>query len=100
MYRFCLDLDNRAHVGLNEFKTINWLPMQNSYEQCVSVSVFKICKNLGLVYMSDMFSLIEKPCTTRNSIYKLKLPLKSTNMGQNSVSYIGPKIWNNLPNEM
>ena len=46
-----------------------------------------------------MYSLIEKPCTTRNSIYKLKLPLKSTNMGQRSVSYIGPKIWNNLPNE-
>ena len=28
-------LDNRAHVGLNAFKTINWLPMQNRYEQCV-----------------------------------------------------------------
>ena len=97
--RFCLGLENRAHVGLNEFKTINWLPVQNRYEQCVSVSVFKYCKNLGPAYMSDMYSLIEKPRTTRNSIYKLKLPLMSTNMGQNSVSYIGPKIWNNLPNE-
>ena len=73
--------------------------MQNRYKQCVSVSVFKFCKNLGPSYMSDMYSLMENPRTTRNSIYKLKLPLKSTNMGQRSVSYIGPKIWNNLPNE-
>ena len=49
--------------------------------------------------MSDMYSLIEKPRNTRNSRFKLKLPLKSTNMGQNSASYIGPKIWNKLPNE-
>ena len=49
--------------------------------------------------MSDMYTLIENPRNTRNSRYKLKLPLKSTNMGQKSASYIGPKIWNNLPNE-
>ena len=45
--RFCLGLENRDHIGVNEFKTINWLPVQNRYEQCVSVSVFKFCKNLG-----------------------------------------------------
>ena len=96
--RFSFGLENRSHVGINEFKTINWLPIQNRYGQCVSVSVFKFCKNLGPVYMS-MYSLIEKTCTPRKSIYKLKLLLKPTNMGQNSASYIGPKIWNNLTNE-
>ena len=48
--------------------------------------------------MSDMYSLIEKPRETRHFRYKLKLPLKSTNMGQNSGSCVGPKIWNNLTN--
>ena len=62
--RFCLGLENRSHVGINEFKTINWLPVQNRYEQCVSVSVFKFCKTLGPAYMSDMYSLIEKPRET------------------------------------
>ena len=33
--RFCLGLENRACVRINEFKTINWLPVQNRYEQCV-----------------------------------------------------------------
>ena len=25
---FCWGLENKAHVGINEFKTINWLPAQ------------------------------------------------------------------------
>ena len=49
--RICLGLENRSHVGINEFKTINWLPVQNRYEQCESVSVFKFCKNLGPAYI-------------------------------------------------
>ena len=61
------------------------------------MSAFKFCKGLGPEYMSDIFSLSEIPRTTRRSLYKLKLPLKSTNMGQNGISYYGPKVWNNLP---
>ena len=68
--RFCLGLENRAHIGIYEFKTINWLPVQNRYEQCVSVSVFKFCKNLGPAYMSDMYSLIGKSRKTRHFRYK------------------------------
>ena len=97
--RFCLGLDSQSHIGVNEFKTINWLPVQNRYEQCVSVSAFKFCKGLGPAYMSDIYSLIENPRTTRRSEYKMKQPFRSTNMGQNSISYIGPKVWNNLPKE-
>jgi len=95
--RFCLGLDNRTHIGVNEFKTINWLPVQNRYEQCVSVSAFKFCKGLGPAYMPDIYSLVENPRLTRRSEYKLKQPPKLTNMGLNSISYIGPKVWNNLP---
>ena len=54
--RFCLGLDNRAHIGVNEFKTINWLPMQDRYKQCVSVSAFKFCKGFGPdIYVRDLF---------------------------------------------
>ena len=67
--------------------------------ECLSVSVFKFCKNLGPAYMSDMYSLIEKPHKSRQFKNKLKLLLKSTNMGQNRSSYIGTKFWNKLTNE-
>ena len=97
--RFCLGLDNRTHIGVNEFKTINWLPTQDRYKQCVSVSAFKFCKGYGPAYMSEIYSLVDNPRSTRRSDYKLKKPLKYTNMGQANLSYIGPKIWNNLPSE-
>ena len=73
--------------------------MQNRYEQCVSVSAFKFCKGLGPAYMSDIYSLVENPRTTRRSEYKMEKPFKLTNMGQSSISYIGPKVWNTLPAE-
>lgn len=97
--RFCLGLENRTHIGVNEFVAINWLPVQNRFEQCVSVSAFKFCKGMGANYMSDIYSITENPRTIRRSVYKLNLPFKLTNMGQNGVSYIAPKIWNNPPTE-
>ncbi len=53
--RFCLALDNQSHIGVNEFKAINWLPVQNRYEQCVSARAFKFCKGPGPAYMSDIY---------------------------------------------
>ena len=35
--RFCPKLGNRAHIGVNEFKRINWLPTRERFEQCVCV---------------------------------------------------------------
>ena len=49
--------------------------------------------------MSDTYSLVEKLQTTRRSVLKSKLPLKKNKMGQNAISYIGPKVWNELPSE-
>ena len=97
--RFCLGLDNRTHIGVNEFKTINWLPVQNRYEQSVAMNAYKFCKKMGPAYLSDTYSLMENLQTTRKSVLKLELPLKKTKMGQNSISYIGPKVWNKLPSE-
>ena len=90
--RFCLGLDNRSHIGVNEFKTINWLPVQNRYEQCVSVSAFKFCKGLGPAYMSDIYSLIENPRNTRRSEYKMKQPFKLTTMTKIAFLTLAQKV--------
>ena len=37
--RFCLFLENRAHLGIEEFRKINWLPTRERFEQCVSVGL-------------------------------------------------------------
>ena len=38
--RYCLNLDNKAHIGTNEFLKINWLPTKKRVEQCICANVF------------------------------------------------------------
>ena len=60
---------------------------------------FKFCNNASPLYMNDVFKPAGQPNTiTRSSLLKLNQPLRRTNHGQNSIPYIAPIIWNNLPN--
>ena len=40
-FRFCLQLDKMSTISHNEFKDLNWLPVINKFEQCVTSIVFK-----------------------------------------------------------
>ena len=44
---------NTAHVGIEVFKKINWLPTRERFEQYVGVNIYKFCNNLAPAYMSD-----------------------------------------------
>ena len=37
---------------------------------------------------------------TRHSFLRLKQPFRKTNQGQNCLSYVGPSIWNKLPQKV
>ena len=51
--------------------------------------------------MNDVFKPAGQPnTTTKASLLKLNQPLRRTNRSQNSISYIAPVIWNNLPNSL
>ena len=39
--RFCLQLDNKAHVGITGFKQINWLPVNYRFGHSLAANVFK-----------------------------------------------------------
>ena len=43
--RFCLNLNNRAHIGQKEFEKINWLPVNDRFKQVISSMSFKFCNN-------------------------------------------------------
>ena len=47
--RFCLKLDNKAHVGINEFIKINWLPTKERVAQ------FKFFNKMSPQYISEIF---------------------------------------------
>ena len=40
--RFCLNLNNRAHVGIKELKDMNWLPTKERFEQCAATYIYKL----------------------------------------------------------
>ena len=48
--RFCLNLNNRAHIGIKEFKDINWLSTKERFEQCTATNVFKFFDNSAPSY--------------------------------------------------
>ena len=91
--RFCLQLGNRTHIGVDEFREINWLNVTDRFNQCVSASVFKYFNNKSPTYMAEIFNPISKNnIGTRNSFLKLTQPSRRTKQGQNCLSFIGPSI--------
>ena len=90
--RFCLSLENRAHIGIDEFRKINWLPTRERFEQCVCLEAFKFCNNLSPAYMSDIFVRSNTQHNTRKSTHMLRVSAKNTNLAHQSLSYIGPKF--------
>ena len=39
--RFCLQLDNRQHIGTEYFDKINWPPIDQRFKQCLTTSALK-----------------------------------------------------------
>ena len=96
--RFCLNLDSRAHIGTENYRTINWLPVDMRVNQCIAAHAFKFCDNPNLNYMSDIFRLSEnRRIPLLNSNSRLNAPFRRSNLGKNCLSSKGPFLWNNLP---
>ena len=99
--RFCLKMDNRSHIGTKEFREINWFPVRDRFEQCVNTHVFKQQNNSSPKYMNEVFTSADKSqIKTRASSYKLKQPNCKKVSGYRTISYLGPKLWNMLPNDI
>ena len=95
--RFCLMLGNRAHIGVNEFQRINWLPTKKRFEQCVCVNIFIFFAKTAPAYISEMYHLVEQSRNTQRSSNQLQFPNQATNRGLKTLSCIGTRLWNALP---
>ena len=87
-------------MGIKEFKCINWLPTKERFEQCTTAKVIKFFDNSAPSYMSEMFLPVGQSRITRRSKNKLNQPFRKSNIGQNCLTYLGPKTWNNQPSEL
>ena len=72
--RFCLKLDDRTSININEFEKINWLLIHDKINQCTLYYIYKLHANNPPGYMNEVFSHAESNgIPTRCSYQKLKL---------------------------
>ena len=49
--------------------------------------------------MNDVFEFIEKPYSLRTTSHFRSRKIRATKYGIETPSYLGPKLWNLVPNE-
>ena len=77
---------------------INWLPTSKRVDQCINTITFKLVNNTYPDYLKEVFEFAPHcRIDTRNKFAKLKTPFRKTNMGQKAISFVGPSLWNSLP---
>ena len=75
--RFCLQLGCRSHTGIKKFEQINWLLVSERFNPCICSNTFKFFNENCPLYLYDLY--------------------KPSGQDQNTLSYLTPTIWNNLP---
>ena len=97
--RFCLQLDNRSHIGEAQFKTR--LPVSVRVNQISNTYVFNFFADKTPFYMKELFEVLEnRNMSTRNSFLKLRQPSVKTNYGKKALFYTAPALWNKLSCEL
>ena len=95
--KYCLGLKDRSHIGKNEFKKINWLPVSNRVDQCLAVTAYNFKNALSPKYMDDIYSLlISTNIRTHRLTASSDVPFYTKEITRKSIYYLGSKIWNDL----
>ena len=93
--RFCLQLDKRLKICVEEFLQLNWLNFHHRYLQFIVSHVFKFQNDQYSDYFDEFFCPVgENSVIMHSSNKKLKLPFQKTKLGIQSLSYVGPNTWN------
>ena len=53
--RYCLQLHNRSHSGMEDFGKINWLPFSERFNQYLCSNAFKFFKETCPLYFHDRY---------------------------------------------
>ena len=94
--RFCLQLDKMTHISHKEFRTLNWLPVTERFNQWINSVVFKYVHNQYPNYINNVFYRR----LTKGGFLKLKWPFRKTNVGRMALPYIVPTIWSITPDKL
>ena len=73
----------------------NWLPVSDRVEYCITNTVFKYWDGIVPGYIHEMFKPSLGRYCSRSQI-ALDIPLRTTNTGQKTLSFLGLKIWSKI----
>ena len=68
--------------------------------QALAMEVYKALNNLSSPLISDLIKLKEKTYNLRNASPLVSTNTKTTIYGINSISYLAPRIWDQVPKEI
>ena len=81
-----------------QLKDLHWLPVKQRIEYKVILTVYKSLNNLAPGYLKNLLKYRQTVRTLRSSNRQyLFVKRYRTRYGARTFSYIGPKLWNQLP---
>ena len=76
---------------------MNLLPTSKRVDQYINTIIYNFVNNTCRYYLHEIFEFAPHCRTgTRNNFSILKNPFRKINIGQKTISYIGPSVWNSL----
>ena len=93
-----LNLSPRSHIGANEFKEVNWLPINYRVFQIIVNHLFRILNGKSPIYLQEGLSKPSRIHThsTRSGTLALFKPRMGSH-GQKTFLSKGISLWNSLP---
>ena len=96
--RYLLNLTPRTHVGVNEFKCVNMLPVNYTVDQLKLHLMFSITHRMAPSYIPprvrDQHSI-----GTRSMEYDVAVP-RVQGTGSSTFAFTAAKLWNALPDNI
>ena len=98
MARFVFSLENRAHIGTAELRSLSWLTFPDRVNYFKLIQLFKIRSGSAPHYLNADFKLVSESHAhvTRGSRFNYQVP-KSLAQAPTTFSFTVVKQWNSLP---